>query len=95
MANISSVYDNYHENFLAALPFCRLNSNCFDAAMYELAHGSLHYDTERLDSLLFNPITDQSCFGSLLDSLGAVHMSRASPANRADLSHENLYFLKT
>ena len=24
--------------------------------------------------------------------LGAVHMSRASPANRADLSHENLYF---
>ena len=25
-------------------------------------------------------------------SLGAVHMSRANPANRADLSHENLYF---
>ena len=24
--------------------------------------------------------------------LGAVHMNRASPANRADLSHENLYF---
>ena len=24
--------------------------------------------------------------------LGAVHMSRASPANRADLGHENLYF---
>ena len=23
---------------------------------------------------------------------GAVHMSRAIPANRADLSHENLYF---
>ena len=29
-----------------------------------------------------------------LDS-GAVHMSRASPANRADLSHENLYFSTT
>ena len=28
-----------------------------------------------------------------LQSLGAVHMSRASPANQADLSHENLYFL--
>ena len=25
----------------------------------------------------------------------AVHMSRASPANRADLSHENLYFSTT
>ena len=24
--------------------------------------------------------------------LGADYMSRASPANRADLSHENLYF---
>ena len=28
----------------------------------------------------------------LLDNLGAVHMSRASLANWADLSHENLYF---
>ena len=27
--------------------------------------------------------------------LGAVHMNRASPANRADLSHENLYFSTT
>ena len=27
--------------------------------------------------------------------LGAVHMSRASLANRADLSHENLYFSTT
>ena len=27
--------------------------------------------------------------------LGAVHMSRASPANRADLSDENLYFSTT
>ena len=26
---------------------------------------------------------------------GAVHMSRASPANWADLSHENLYFSTT
>ena len=29
------------------------------------------------------------------ENLGAVHMSRASPANRADLSHENLYFSTT
>ena len=27
--------------------------------------------------------------------LGADYMSRASPANRADLSHENLYFSTT
>ena len=30
-----------------------------------------------------------------LTHLGAVHMSRASRANRADLSHENLYFSTT
>ena len=34
------------------------------------------------------------CF-QRLTHLGAVHMSRASPANRADLSHENLYFSTT
>ena len=28
-------------------------------------------------------------------NLGVGHMSRASPANRADLSHENLYFSTT
>ena len=31
----------------------------------------------------------------VVNALGAVHMSRASPANRADLSHENLYFSTT
>ena len=30
-----------------------------------------------------------------LTLLGAVHMSWASPANRADSSHENLYFSTT
>ena len=69
MTNISNNYDNDNENFLAALPFCRLNNSSFNAAMYELAHGSMHYDTDRLDSLLFNPITDQSCFDGLLDNL--------------------------
>ena len=29
------------------------------------------------------------------DNLGAVHMSRASLTNRADLSHENLSFSTT
>ena len=37
--------------------------------MYELAHGSLHYDSDWLDTLLFNPITDQSYFDDLLDNL--------------------------
>ena len=36
-----------------------------------------------------------SSFEGINSYLGAVHMSRASPANRADLSHENLYFSTT
>jgi hypothetical protein len=47
MANISNNYDD-HENFLAALPFRHLDDSSFNAAMYELAHGSLHYDSDRL-----------------------------------------------
>jgi hypothetical protein len=69
MANISNNYDDDHENFLAALPFCCLDDSTFNAPMYELAHGSLHYDSDRLDTLLFNPITDQSYFDDLLDNL--------------------------
>jgi hypothetical protein len=68
MANISNNYDD-HENFLVALPFCRLDDSSFNTAMYELVHSSLHYDSDRLDMLLFNPITDQSYFDDLLDNL--------------------------
>ena len=69
MANTSNIYDDDHENFLAALPFCRLDDSSCNTAMYELAHGSLHYDSDRLNTLLFNPIADQSYFGDLLDNL--------------------------
>ena len=42
------------------------------------------------------PIGNRTLVGYWLTSdLGAVLMSRASPANRADLSHENLYFSTT
>ena len=36
-----------------------------------------------------------TAFCLLIGELGAAHMSRASPANQADLSHENLYFSTT
>ena len=38
--------------------------------------------------------TKRGIHGKLLASLDEqpAHMSRASPANRTDLSHENLYF---
>jgi hypothetical protein len=48
------------------------------SAMYELAHGSLHYDSDRLDTLLFNPITDQSYFDDLLDNSIVARVSFVS-----------------
>ena len=38
------------------LPFCHLNNDSFNLAMYELMHGSLNYDNDSLESLIFNPI---------------------------------------
>ena len=48
-----------------------------------------------LDHLLPKAGVDRGIQFHLMNVLGAVHMSRASPANRADLSHENLYFSTT
>ena len=64
-----------------------LNSACLKVLVpVEIFQFSdMHYETERnRDSTDGLP--------RHLKNLGAVHMSRASPANRADLSHENLYF---
>ena len=46
-----------------------------------MKYATLRYDTVEVENGL--------------NALGAVHVSRASPANRADLSHENLYFSTT
>ena len=43
-------------DFVLDLPFCHLNDASFNLAMYELTHGSLNYDNDGLDSLIFNPI---------------------------------------
>ena len=44
---------------LSSLPSNHLDNASFNTVLYELSHGPLNYDTERLNSLLFNP-TDQS-----------------------------------
>lgn len=46
-------------DFVLDLPFCHLNDASFNLAMYELTHGSLNYDNDGLDSLIFNPINLQ------------------------------------
>jgi hypothetical protein len=38
------------------LPFVHLDDNSYDIAIYELAHGPVNYNTDRLETLLFNPV---------------------------------------
>ena len=42
------------------LPFSHLGNNDFNIALYEMTHGPLYYDSERLSSLLYNPIDNSS-----------------------------------
>ena len=49
------------------LPFNQLDDNI---ALYEMSHGPSNYDTDRLQSLLYNPVEQQiSTANSLLNSL--------------------------
>ena len=47
---------NIIDSGLISLPFNHLDNASFNAALYELSHGPLNYDTDRSGSLLFNPI---------------------------------------
>ena len=40
----------------SSLPFNHLEDISFNLAIYELSHGPINYDSDRLDTLLFNPI---------------------------------------
>ena len=45
------------ESFLQSiLPFSHLDSNAFKIALYEMSHGTLIYNSNRIESLLYNPI---------------------------------------
>jgi hypothetical protein len=41
------------------LPFNQLDDTAFNIALYEMSHGPLNYDTDRLQSLLYNPVEQQ------------------------------------
>ena len=47
--------------------FYHLGKNVFDIALYEITHGPLHYDSERLSSLLYNPIDNSSVSNQYLN----------------------------
>ena len=43
-------------NTLASLPFSHLDDNNFRLTLYEMKNGPISFDSERLDSLKFNPL---------------------------------------
>ena len=59
---------NINQNSLTVLPFNHLDDCSFNIALYEMAHGPLHFDADRLDTLLFNPI-DESHLDYLTQNL--------------------------
>ena len=46
-----------------SLPFTHLDDTAFNIALYELSHGTLNFNSDRLESLLYNPL-DQTFQGS-------------------------------
>ena len=38
------------------LPFCHLDTENFKLALYELEHGQINFDQDRLAALSFNPL---------------------------------------
>ena len=46
--------DESHLEFL--FPFNHLDNSSFNLALYELSHGPLNFNSNRLETLLFNPI---------------------------------------
>lgn len=56
-------------NLETALPFNHLDDSSFNLVLYELTHGSLNFDNDRFQSLLFNPIDQitHNSFRSYLD----------------------------
>ena len=51
------------------LPFNHLDENSFNIALYEMSHGTLNYNSDRIESLLYNPIEQPGLFDPLSNDL--------------------------
>ena len=59
--------DESHLEFL--FPFNHLDNSSFNLALYELSHGPLNFNSNRLETLLFNPIEQPELSNSLSSHL--------------------------
>ena len=75
------VLDESYDSMI--LPFNQLDDTAFNIALYEMSHGPLNCDTDRLQSLLYNPVEQQiSTANSLLNSLDPdMNLINSPPAS--------------
>ena len=59
--------DESHLEFL--FPFNHLDNSSFNLELYELSHGPLNFNSNRLETLLFNPIEQPELSNSLSSHL--------------------------
>ena len=60
----------YNNSFVESVfPFNHLDDISFSAALYEMSHGPIIFDFDRLDTLVFNPVEHLSSAHSLSSNL--------------------------
>lgn len=60
----------YNNSFVESVfPFNHLDDKSFSAALYEMSHGPIIFDFDRLDTLVFNPVEHLSSAHSLSTNL--------------------------
>ena len=60
----------YNNSFVESVfPFNHLDDISFSAALYEMSHGPIIFDFDRLDTLVFNPVEHLSSAHSLSTNL--------------------------
>ena len=60
---------NEESSLQSILPFNHLDSIYFNIALYEVSHGTLNYNSNCIESLLYNPIDQPGLFDPLSNNL--------------------------
>ena len=79
------------ESYLqSSLPFNHVDDTSFNLAIYELSHGPINCDSDRLNMLLFNPIERPELCNPLSSYLELDSNFAISPPSSKDVVEEEL-----
>ena len=80
--------DESHLEFF--FPFNHLDDSSFNLALYEISHGPLNFNTDRLETLLFNPIEQPELSNSLSSYLNPDSNFLAGLPSSSYLTEEDI-----